>query len=429
MSIGTIPEALDALRQGRPVLVADDENRENEGDVIISAELATAEWVAWSIRHTSGFLCAPMTAEIADSLALPLMVPDRESEDPRHTAYTVTVDAAEGLTTGISAGDRARTLRVLADAASTPASLHRPGHIVPLRARPGGVRERAGHTEAAVDLMVLAGLRPVAAIGEVIADTGDMMRLPELIRFGEEEGLVVITIVDLIAFLNSGETYVPASAAPRSTRPSSVSFEVETTVPTSHGPFTMRAYRDRKTGADHVAIISGMPRDDMIVRVHSECLTGEAFGSLKCECGPQLDAALDTIQREGGAVLYLRGHEGRGIGLINKLRAYRLQEEGYDTLDANLALGLPADSRDYEAAGDMLHDLGVHRVRLLSNNPEKQRQLVQYGIEVSELVPLLVGVGLDNEGYLGAKRDRMGHRLPETITSAPVLSTLEGTTP
>lgn len=429
MSIGTIPEALDALRQGRPVLVADDENRENEGDVIISAELATAEWVAWSIRHTSGFLCAPMTAEIADSLALPLMVPDRESEAPRHTAYTVTVDAAEGLTTGISAGDRARTLRVLADAASTPASLHRPGHIVPLRARPGGVRERAGHTEAAVDLMVLAGLRPVAAIGEVIADTGDMMRLPELIRFGEEEGLVVITIVDLIAFLNSGETYVPASAAPRSTRPSSVSFEVETTVPTSHGPFTMRAYRDRKTGADHVAIISGMPRDDMIVRVHSECLTGEAFGSLKCECGPQLDAALDTIQREGGAVLYLRGHEGRGIGLINKLRAYRLQEEGYDTLDANLALGLPADSRDYEAAGDMLHDLGVHRVRLLSNNPEKQRQLVQYGIEVSELVPLLVGVGLDNEGYLGAKRDRMGHRLPETITSAPVLSTLEGTTP
>ena len=429
MSIGTIPEALDALRQGRPVLVADDENRENEGDVIISAELATAEWVAWSIRHTSGFLCAPMTAEIADSLALPLMVPDRESEDPRHTAYTVTVDAAEGLTTGISANDRARTLRVLADASSTPASLHRPGHIVPLRARPGGVRERAGHTEAAVDLMVLAGLRPVAAIGEVIADTGDMMRLPELIRFGEEEGLVVITIVDLIAFLNSGETYVPASAEPRSTRPSSVSFEVETTVPTSHGPFTMRAYRDRKTGADHVAIISGMPRDDMIVRVHSECLTGEAFGSLKCECGPQLDAALDTIQREGGAVLYLRGHEGRGIGLINKLRAYRLQEEGYDTLDANLALGLPADSRDYEAAGDMLHDLGVHRVRLLSNNPEKQRQLVQYGIEVSELVPLLVGVGLDNEGYLGAKRDRMGHRLPETITSAPVLSTLEGTTP
>ena len=429
MSIGTIPEALDALRQGRPVLVADDENRENEGDVIISAELATAEWVAWSIRHTSGFLCAPMTAEIADSLALPLMVPDRESEDPRHTAYTVTVDAAEGLTTGISAGDRARTLRVLADAASTPASLHRPGHIVPLRARPGGVRERAGHTEAAVDLMVLAGLRPVAAIGEVIADTGDMMRLPELIRFGEEEGLVVITIVDLVAYLDSGETYVPTAAEPRSTRPSSVSFEVQTTVPTSHGPFTMRAYRDRKTGADHVAIISGMPRDDMIVRVHSECLTGEAFGSLKCECGPQLDAALDTIQREGGAVLYLRGHEGRGIGLINKLRAYRLQEEGYDTLDANLALGLPADSRDYEAAGDILHDLGVHRVRLLSNNPEKRRQLVQYGIEVSELVPLLVGVGVDNEEYLGAKRDRMGHRLPETITSAPVLSTLEGTTP
>jgi len=367
-----------------------------------------------------------MTAEIADALTLPLMVPREDSEDPRHTAYTVTVDAAEGLTTGISAGDRARTLRVLADPNSTPASLHRPGHIVPLRAQPGGVRQRAGHTEAAVDLMTLAGLRPVAAIGEVIADTGDMMRLPELIRFGEQEGLVVITIVDLIAFLDSGETFDPAAIPATASRPSSVSFEVETTVPTSHGPFSMRAYRDRKTGADHVAIISGMPHDDMVVRVHSECLTGEAFGSLKCECGPQLDAALDTIQRQGGAVLYMRGHEGRGIGLINKMRAYRLQEEGYDTLDANLALGLPADSRDYEAAGDMLHDLGVQRVRLLSNNPEKQRQLVEYGIEVSELVPLVVGVGSDNEGYLGAKRDRMGHRLPDTISSAPVLSPLEG---
>ena len=426
MSIGSIPQALVALREGRPVLVADDESRENEGDVIISAELATPAWIAWMIRHTSGFICAPMSNEIADELQLPLMV--AENQDPRRTAYTITVDAADRITTGISAGDRTHTLRTLADPASTPTSLIRPGHILPLRAVEGGVRERAGHTEAAVELMRLAGLRPVAAIAEVVAEDGDMMRLPELIRLGEHEGVVVITIVDLIAYLESGEDFAAASPARTAERASSVTFEVATTVPTTHGPFSMRAYRDRKTGADHVAIVSGMPRDDMVVRVHSECLTGEAFGSLKCECGPQLDAALDVIQRQGGAVLYMRGHEGRGIGLINKLKAYRLQEDGYDTLDANLALGLPADARDYEAASDMLRDLGVSRVRLLSNNPEKLRQLTQYGVEVSALVPLVVGVGDDNEGYLNAKRDRMGHRLPESITSAPVFATIEGKT-
>lgn len=431
MSIGTIREALEALRAGRPVLVADDEGRENEGDVIISAQLASPEWVAWSIRHTSGFLCAPMTNEIADRLELPLMVTD--NQDPHRTAYTVTVDAAEGVSTGISASDRARTLRVLGDATTTAEALRRPGHVVPLRAKPGGVRERAGHTEAAVELMRLAGLHPVAAIGEVIDDSGDMMRLPELIRFGKQEGVPVITIAGLIEYLDAGAPGSYDSAPGAVTieppvKPSSVTFEVETTVPTSHGPFSMRAYRDHKTGADHVAIVSGVPHDGMIVRVHSECLTGEAFGSLKCECGPQLDTALDVIQRQGGAVLYMRGHEGRGIGLINKLKAYRLQEDGYDTLDANLALGLPADARDYEAAVDMLRDLGVSSVRLLSNNPEKQRQLTQYGIEVSALVPLVVGVGDDNEGYLNAKRDRMGHRLPESITSAPVFATIEGKT-
>lgn len=420
MTLNSIPEALAALREGKPVLVADDESRENEGDVILSAELASTEWVAWSIRHTSGFLCAPMTSELAEKLALPYMVHD--NQDPKHTAYTVTVDAAEGITTGISAADRARTLRVLADPESTAASLIRPGHVVPLRAVEGGVRARAGHTEAAVELMVLAGLRPVAAIGEVITESGEMMRLPELTRFGAENGLPVITIADLIDYLESGD-HANLTLAPIA-RPSSVSFEVATTVPTNHGPFEMRAYRDHKTGADHVAIVSGQPHDGMLVRVHSECLTGEAFGSLKCECGPQLDAALDTIQREGGAVLYLRGHEGRGIGLINKLKAYRLQEDGLDTLDANLALGLPADARDYQAASDMLRDLEVTSVRLLSNNPEKQRQLTRYGIEVTELVPLLVGIGRDNEGYLSAKRDRMGHRLPDSITSAPVYATL-----
>jgi 3,4-dihydroxy 2-butanone 4-phosphate synthase / GTP cyclohydrolase II len=424
VSIGTIPQALAALRLGRPVLVADDEGRENEGDVVLSAELATPEWVAWLVRNSSGYLCAPMTNELADHLALPLMVPD--SEDPRRTAYTVSVDAVDRISTGISARDRAHTLRTLADPQSTAASLIRPGHILPLRAVDGGVRERAGHTEAAVELMLLAGLRPVAVIGEVVAADGEMMRLPELIEFGIAEDVVVITIVDMIAYLESGEEFSAATPAMVDEHASTVSFEVSTTVPTTHGPFTMRAYRDRKTGADHVAILSGMPHDDMLVRVHSECLTGEAFGSLKCECGPQLESALDAIQSQGGAVLYMRGHEGRGIGLVNKLRAYRLQEDGYDTLDANLALGLPADARDYQAASDMLRDLGVSRVRLLSNNPEKQRQLTQYGIEVSDLVPLVVGVGDDNQGYLSVKRDRMGHRLPESIVTAPVFTQWEG---
>jgi 3,4-dihydroxy 2-butanone 4-phosphate synthase/GTP cyclohydrolase II len=426
MSIGTIPQALVALREGRPILVADDEGRENEGDVVMAAELATQAWLAWAVRHTSGFLCAPMTNEIADGLDLPLMVAN--SQDARRTAYTISVDAADHVTTGISAGDRAHTLRTLAHPASTPASLIRPGHILPLRAVDGGVRERAGHTEAAVELLHLAGLRPVAMIGEVVADDGEMMRLPELIRFGEREDVVVITIVDLLAYLESGAAAVTQRPIAAVATPSSVTFEVETTVPTTHGPFSMRAYRDRKTGADHVAIVSGMPHDDMIVRVHSECLTGEAFGSLKCECGPQLDAALDVVQRQGGAVLYMRGHEGRGIGLINKFKAYQLQEKGYDTLDANLALGLPADSRDYQAASDMLRDLGVTRVQLLSNNPEKLRQLTQYGIEVSTLVPLVVGVSNDNEGYLNAKRDRMGHRLPASIADAPIFGTIEGKT-
>jgi 3,4-dihydroxy 2-butanone 4-phosphate synthase / GTP cyclohydrolase II len=426
MSIASIPQALAELRAGRPVLVADDESRENEGDVIISAELATPEWLAWTVRHTSGFLCAPMTNEIADRLDLPLMV--TRNEDSLRTAYTVSVDAASGITTGISARDRAHTLRVLANPEATPASVIRPGHILPLRAVDGGVRQRPGHTEAAVELMRLAGLSEVAAIGELVSDDGDMMRLPEMIAFGRAEGVVVITIVDLIDYLNSGATGAEIHDVTPIDEGSSVRFEVATTVPTNHGPFSMRAYRDRKTGADHVAIVSGMPRDDMVVRVHSECLTGEAFGSLKCECGPQLDAALDVIHRQGGAVLYMRGHEGRGIGLINKLKAYRLQEDGYDTLDANLALGLPADARDYQAASDMLRDLGVTKVRLLSNNPEKMRQLTQYGIEVTGLVPLVVGVGADNEGYLNAKRDRMGHQLPDSITSAPVFTTLEGRT-
>ena len=283
---------------------------------------------------------------------------------------------------------------------------------MPLRAVDGGVRERDGHTEAAVDLMKLAGLTPVAAISEIVADDGEMMRLPGLISLGEREDVPVITILSLIEWLQ--EHHCDTIPAPTGPIPemSRVSFEVETTVPTDHGPFTVRAYRDRSTGADHVAFIKGPLKEGALVRVHSECLTGEAFASQKCECGPQLQAALDTVQREGGMVIYLRGHEGRGIGLINKLRAYRLQEDGLDTLDANLALGLPADARDYGAAYGILKDVGLKSIRLLSNNPEKRRQLEERGVVVSELVPLVVGVGENNEAYLETKRDRMGHALP-----------------
>lgn len=430
MTLSSIPEAIEALRDGRPIIVADDEGRENEGDVIISAELASQEWIAWMVKYSSGFICAPMTNEIADRLNLPLMV--EHNEDPRGTAYTISVDAADRLSTGISAADRSHTLRVLADLESKPASLHRPGHILPLRAVDGGVRERDGHTEAAVDLMKLAGLQPVGAISEIVADDGEMMRLPELIELGARENVPVITILALIEWLDVHRCdTIPEPIAPIPEM-SRVSFEVETTVPTEHGPFTVRAYRDRSTGADHVAFVKGPLVDGALVRVHSECLTGEAFGSLKCECGPQLQAALDTVQREGGMVIYLRGHEGRGIGLINKLKAYRLQEDGLDTLDANLALGLPADARDYGAAHGILKDVGLGSIRLLSNNPEKRRQLEERGVIVSELVPLVVGVGADNEGYLDAKRDRMGHALPshellDEALAAANLNTTKGT--
>ncbi|WP_029146435.1 bifunctional 3,4-dihydroxy-2-butanone-4-phosphate synthase/GTP cyclohydrolase II [Microbacterium luticocti] len=404
MSLSTIPEALASLRAGRPVLVADDENRENEGDVILSAQLATPEWLAWTIRYSSGYLCAPMPADWADRLDLPPMV--AHNEDSRGTAYTVSVDAADRISTGISAADRAHTLNVLADPDSTPSSVIRPGHVLPLRAVDGGVRERSGHTEAAVELMRLAGLAPVGAIGEVVADDGSMMRLPGLIEMGEREGIPVITIEQLIAYLDEHE--------PRTepvTRRRRVSLRAEATVPTAHGRFRFLAYKDRTTGTDHLAVVSGDLTGDAapLVRVHSECLTGEAFGSLKCECGPQLQAALDAIDRDGGVVIYMRGHEGRGIGLINKLRAYSLQERGMDTVDANLALGLPADARDYAAAAGILADLGVERVRLLTNNTDKVDQLRAFGLDIVEQVPLLVGVGPNNHQYLQTKRDKMGH--------------------
>ncbi|GAA2171551.1 bifunctional 3,4-dihydroxy-2-butanone-4-phosphate synthase/GTP cyclohydrolase II [Agrococcus versicolor] len=413
--IGTIEEAVRALRGGRPVIVVDDEGRENEGDLVLAAELATAEEIAFLVRHTSGFLCAPVAGAIADRLRLPLMVSD--NEDLRQTAYTVTVDAADRATTGISADDRAHTLRVLADPASGPGDLRRPGHVVPLRAVEGGSRVRPGHTEATVDLLLLAGMQPVGVIGELVEDSGEMRRLPSLIAFGAEHDVVVVTIADLVAHLDAGAVAsvlpVDPSLVPR------VRYEVCTTVPTVHGDVRMFAYRDLVTGADHVAIVAGHPVDDgALVRIHSECLTGEAFGSLKCECGPQLDAALQRIQEAGeGVVVYLRGHEGRGIGLINKLRAYRLQEDGLDTLDANLAMGLPADAREYGAAAAILRQLGLSSIRLLSNNPDKATQLERHGIAVVAREPLVVGIGAFNEGYLETKRDRMGHVLPQQMTT------------
>ncbi|WP_309708917.1 GTP cyclohydrolase II [Pseudolysinimonas sp.] len=429
MSLADIPTALQALRDGKPIIVADDEGRENEGDVVMAAQFASQEWIAWTVRYTSGYLCAPLTNEIADRMELPPMW--AHNEDPRGTAYTISVDAADRLSTGISASDRAHTLRVLADPESTPASLIRPGHIIPLRAVDGGVRERDGHTEATVDLLKLAGLTPVGVIGEIVEDGGEMMRLPGLLALGAEHDVPVITIEELIRFMEERKCEKDPMAVVEIPETERVSFEVETTVPTEHGTFRVRAYRDRSTGADHVAWISGTPADGALVRVHSECLTGEAFGSLKCECGPQLDAALATVHAEGGVVVYLRGHEGRGIGLINKLRAYRLQEDGLDTLDANLELGLPADARDYGAATAILKDLGLSSVRLLSNNPEKARQLQERGVTVTELVPLVVGVGEFNEGYLEAKRDRMGHALPDdaALDAVRLADELKETTP
>jgi len=406
MSLSTIDEALDALRAGRPVIVADDENRENEGDIIISAELATPEVMAWMVRWTSGLICAPMPADLADSLNLPPMV--ASNEDARSTAYTVSVDAATGVTTGISAHDRSLTLNVLADPTSTATSIIRPGHILPLRAVDGGVRERAGHTEAAVDLMKLAGLQPVGAIAEVVAEDGSMMRLPGLQELGARDGVPVITIEQMIMHLNEIDPRNEADYAAQKTG-RRVSLRANATVPTDHGTFRFLAYKDRVTGTDHIAVVSGTPDTTALVRVHSECLTGEAFGSQKCECGPQLDAALDRISTEGGVVIYMRGHEGRGIGLINKLRAYALQEEGLDTVDANLALGLPADARDYAAAAGILTDLGISKVRLLTNNTDKVAQLRNLGLDVVEQVPLIVGVGPNNHQYLETKRDRMGH--------------------
>ncbi|MFC8177907.1 GTP cyclohydrolase II [Rhodococcus sp. NPDC057297] len=396
-------EALDALRAGKPVLVTDDARRENEGDVVLAADRVTPEWTAWTIRNTSGLLCAPMSGARADALELPPMVAD--NQDPKKTAYTVTVDAAEGVTTGISAADRARTLQVLADPSSSATDLIRPGHVIPLRARPGGVLERPGHTEAAVDLCSLAGVPAVGVIAELVADDGTMMTFPDIERLGRRMQLPVLTIEQLINYrLAHGVTAVPA--------PRRVERVAETVLTTAHGDFRAIGYADKETGAEHIALVKGELAGSPIARVHSECLTGESFSSQRCECGPQLDAALARVAREGGVVVYLRGHEGRGIGLLKKLAAYRLQDQGFDTMQANLELDELADGREYGGAAAILEDLDVADVRLLTNNPLKVDGLRKNGIAVTAVIPLLVGAAPANVRYLETKRDRMGHLLP-----------------
>ncbi|MBR7742152.1 3,4-dihydroxy-2-butanone-4-phosphate synthase [Phycicoccus sp. BSK3Z-2] len=394
--LATVEQALDALRAGRPVLVVDDADRENEGDVVLAAQTLTPEWTAWAVRHTSGYLCAPLPEATADRLGLPLMV--TENRDPLRTAYTVTVDAAEGVTTGISAADRTRTARVLADPSATAADLVRPGHLVPLRARAGGVLTRPGHTEATVDLCRLAGLEPVGVIGELVEDDGTMTRLPGVLALGEAHDLPVLAIADLVEWRQ---------------RHDRVHRVADTTLPTAHGTFRALAYRDSLTGDEHLALVSprGLPDHAPLVRVHSECLTGDAFGSLRCDCGPQLERALERVAAEGGAVVYLRGHEGRGIGLAEKLRAYEVQDGGLDTVDAQLELGLPVDARDYVAAAGILTDLGVGSLRLLTNNPEKVAGLRLHGVSVGAVERLRTTPGPANSGYLRTKRDRMGHDL------------------
>ena len=399
-----VERALEDLRQGKPVLVADSRNRENEADFILSAQTTTVEWVAWAIRHSSGYLCAPMPGPKADSLALPLMVP--HSQDPRRTAYTVSVDAATGISTGISAADRHRTLQVLANPHTSPEDIIRPGHVLPLRAVAGGVLHRPGHTEAAVDLCRLAGLEPVGALAELVNDDGTMMRLGDASALAEQEGLVLMTIADLIHYRTAkGDTVPPVGPTPHR-----VMLDGEARLPTRHGDLTVKGYRDARTGDEHVALTAPRkPGITPLVRVHSECLTGDAFGSLRCDCGPQLDAAIEMVIRDGGAVVYLTGQEGRGIGIVSKIQAYALQDNGRDTVDANTDLGLPIDRREYGAAAAILEDLGLTEVRLLTNNPAKVEGLRASGITVVERVAHHVGHHPENEAYRRAKVIRMGH--------------------
>lgn len=398
MKTSSVADAVEAIAQGQFVLVIDDENRENEGDLIIAAEKVTAEAIAFMVNHTSGVICVPLVPERLDELRLPLMV--LENTDSHKTAFTVSIDYRRGTTTGISASDRASSVLALVDPATRPEDLSRPGHIFPLRYQEGGVLVRPGHTEAAVDLARLAGLYPAGVLCEVVNEDGTMARGDDLIRFSERFDVPIITIADLVEYRWSSEALVQRV--------------VETTLPTEFGDFGAFGYLARHDGSEHVALVRGdvAGKRDVLVRVHSQCLTGDVFGSLRCDCGSQLREALRAISERGeGVVVYDRGHEGRGIGLLGKLAAYRLQDKGLDTVEANLSLGFPADGRNYGVDAQILHDLKVSSAVVLTNNPDKVRQLERFGIEVSGRVPIHVGLTSQNREYLRAKAGKLGHIL------------------
>lgn len=396
--LNTVPEAIAAIAAGHAVVVVDDEDRENEGDLIFAAQRATAELTGFMIRHTSGYICVGMRGTELDRLGLPPMTV--VNEDRKQTAYAVSVDARDVESTGISAADRARTIKVLADSATERWELTRPGHVMPLRAVEGGVLRRAGHTEASVELARLAGLAPAAALCELVNDDGSMMRALQCRAFADAHSLKMISIADLIAHIRRTEKQVERVAEAR--------------MPTEFGEYKAVGFRSTIDGVEHVALVMGDigDGDDVLVRVHSECLTGDVLGSLRCDCGPQLAAAIRRVAEEGrGVVLYVRGHEGRGIGLMHKLAAYGLQDNGADTVEANLSLGLPADARDYGTGAQILADLGIRTMRLLTNNPAKRAGLEGYGLSIIDRVPLEIIPTDDNREYLRTKRDRMGHQL------------------
>jgi 3,4-dihydroxy 2-butanone 4-phosphate synthase/GTP cyclohydrolase II len=393
-----IENAIAAVGRGELVVVVDDADRENEGDLIVAAERITPETMAFMIRHTSGVICMPVEGPRLDELALPLMV--AHNTESQRTAFTVSVDARHGTSTGISAADRATTVRAILDPATRAEDLSRPGHIFPLRYRDGGVLKRAGHTEASVDLARLAGCYPAGVLAEVVNDDGSMARLPQLEQFARTHGLQIITIADLIRFRRHREKLVRRVSEAR--------------IPTRHGDFTAYVFESLLDGVEHMAFVRGdvAGSADVLVRVHSECLTGDVFGSLRCDCGVQLDLALERVAaEERGVVVYLRGHEGRGIGLGHKLRAYSLQDEGRDTVEANVELGFPVDSREYGIGSQILVDLGITTMRLMTNNPAKYGGLDGYGLEIVERVPLRTEPNDENISYLRAKQEKLGHLL------------------
>ncbi len=409
-----IADAIEAIRRGEIVVVVDDADRENEGDLIMAAEDATPEKIGFFVRHTSGVICVPVLGDRLDELDIPLMV--EENTDAKGTAFTVSVDYRHGTSTGISAADRATTIRALADPATTAGDLTRPGHIFPLRYAEGGVLKRAGHTEAAIDLARLAGKRPAGALCEVVNDDGTMARLPQLEKFAEEHGLLLVSIADLIAYRRQNEKLVRRVA--------------EAVIPTPYGKFNAIGFESTVDREQHIALVYGDPagKPNVLVRMHSECLTGDVFGSLRCDCGTQLHDAMRHIAAEGeGVIVYIRGHEGRGIGIMHKLQAYKLQDSGADTVEANLTLGFPADLRDYGTGAQILVDLQLSTLRLLTNNPAKRAGLEGYGLQIVERVPIETTPTTENLRYLETKRDKLGHDLEQlsdtaTATSPPAAS-------